>query len=899
MEQIFPHFKSSKRPGSTYYDPADPESYESYLHARMDDATDYEQSILAQDRSAAQALFYGLSPGLSNQNVTQYVGEDPNATLGEILNRDNKDPATRSTYVSTDVRDAVMLVLPALIRLFGATESPVYLVPRSQQEVEQAEQGTDYVNYVFWNDNDGFLNLYGAFKDAMTVKTGFVKWWSEDNQERRRKKFQNITADQIKMLQSEEPSAKIVELGPVVPDQLPAPPPMPPALPMPMAPTPGAPPQGPMSGGTAPMLPAGPPPKPPKTYEYAVISYEVSKPLIKVAGVPPEEMRLDRYARNFRESRIVGHERIVPVDELIALGVDRQLCLDNIQSSISSNFSIEPQLRNPGRFMGSSVADGCLYGEWYVKIDKDNDDIPELRYICTIGSDRQIISDEEANRIKFALFSCDPIGHTIVGDSVANFVEDIQLIKTNMMRAILDSAAESINQKTYFNELVVDPDDVMGDDLGQVVRVRGDPNAAIMLSNTQFLGQAAMPVVEMINDQLSRRTGLTDAAKGLDPKALQSSTEIGVEAVINGAQERVELIARVLAETGFKDLFAGLYDEISENPNVKRMIKVRGKFVPVDTGTFDPSMGVEVNANLGKGSDMSRMIALQGIKQDQQLIVAQMGLANPICGIQEMLNVQTDILSLANVKNINRYFKTPNPQEMDAIMKAPPKPDPMAVAAQAQLEKARTESAKALAEQQFNSQKLTAEQSFKHEQLHTTTALGLEKLRIEGEKTGVERTTKMGALAGQLAKNDQDQRAADRDSQIKSAQMQNEQDAAQLDARTKQHDMMLKMIAQGMQHKQAGDQTQAQHSQAMTKLATDHHQAMTGHAVSAADSVIGAMAGDADRASGAQQADKDRTASAAEGDKNREHQAKTTAATLNTQTTIAKMKPKPKPKSKK
>ena len=216
-----------------------------------------------------------------------------------------------------------------------------------------------------------------------------------------------------------------------------------------------------------PNLPMGVPPPPSKTYEFAIIEYEVSKPLIKICAVPPEEMRLDRYARTFKESRIIGHERIVPVDILVGMGIDRQLCLDNVQSSETNTFSVEPQLRNPGRFMGSSVADGCLYGEWYVKIDGDGDGIPELRYITTIGEQREIISDEDANRIKFALFSVDPIAHTIVGDSLADYTEDMQRIKTNMMRAILDSAAESINQKTYINELQVNVDDAMNDDLGR------------------------------------------------------------------------------------------------------------------------------------------------------------------------------------------------------------------------------------------------------------------------------------------------------------------------------------------------------------------------------------------------------------------------------------------------
>ena len=164
--------------------------------------------------------------------------------------------------------------------------------------------------------------------------------------------------------------------------------------------------------------------------------------------------------------------------------------------------------------------------------------------------------------------------------------------------------------------------------------------SSVMFTNTPFLGQQAMPLLDSMNDQLARRTGLTDAAKGLDPKALQSSTEIGVEAVINGAQERVELAARVLCETGFKDLMTGLFNEVCENPNEKRELKLRGRWVECDTSTFDESMTVEVNANLGKGSDMTRMIALQGIKQDQQLVMTQMGPNNPICSYTEMLNCQ-------------------------------------------------------------------------------------------------------------------------------------------------------------------------------------------------------------------------------------------------------------------
>ena len=82
---------------------------------------------------------------------------------------------------------------------------------------------------------------------------------------------------------------------------------------------------------------------------------------------------------------------------------------DNIQSS-ESTFTAEPQLAQSGPLHGLAAwAMACKYGEWYVRIDKDGDGQPELRYICTIGDDRHIVHDEEANRVKFALFSCDPI----------------------------------------------------------------------------------------------------------------------------------------------------------------------------------------------------------------------------------------------------------------------------------------------------------------------------------------------------------------------------------------------------------------------------------------------------------------------------------------------------------
>jgi hypothetical protein len=909
MERIFASFKETSGDSTGPYDPTDPDSYDAFVKAMIEDSRDYEASVLASKRDTAQQYYYGYLPSL-NPDGTPYsdtmIVQDPNATYEEILGY-TKEDANRSTYVSTDVRDAIMLMLPALIRLFGATESPVFLVPRAQDEVDLAQQATDYVNYVFWVDNPGFLILYGALKDALTVRTGFVKWWTDENRETVRKRFTRVTAEQLQKLILENPTAKLIHIGNPMPSGLPTPPSMPSPPPSPpgigapqaMPPTPGAPqpgpagpPPGPMAGAPPPPMPMAPPPPPPPVYDEAIVQFELNKPLTKVCGVPPEEMRIDRYARSFKDSRIIGHERVVPIDLMVDMGYDREECLEHLQSQDIHEFTMESQLRNPGRTMSTRVGDGVLYGEWYIRADKDGDGHTELRYICTMGEDHKIVSDEEANRVKFALFSCDPISHTIVGDSIADYTQDIPKIKTNIMRGVLDSLAESINPKTVINELTVNVDDALNDDLGAVIRTRGDPAASVMFTQTPFAGQAAMPVIQLLNDQLSRRTGLTDAAKGLDPKALQSSTQIGVEAVVNGAQERVELVARVLCETGFKDLFSGLYNEICENPNPPRTLKINGKFVPYDTSTFDASMAVEVNANLGKGSDMVRIMALSGIKTDQQAIVAQMGLANPICGVPELLNTMTDMLALANVKNIGRYFKTPTPQQMQQLLSAPKPPDPQAMAAQAMLEKVRSASAVAVGQQNIDRTKMEQENAFKHQQLHAKTQVDLQKLDMQGAQMGVDHHVALAQLASQLMKDQSAQENQDQQSQLDMADAQMKQDQTAQESDDRQRQAILQAHAQASQHAQNMAKIDADHTQAMTQLAAQHHQAMTGHAVKGAGILSDAIGGDADRQADAEQSDAERVHQAMQADLDRQHQERTTGATIQSAEKVARMKPK-------
>lgn len=644
----------------------DESEYEYNLRMIIEDSVDFEQSYLALRRQENQGYYDGLLPALSESEE----GEE-------------EQPVNRSTYVSTDVRDTILTIMPSLMRIFtNMDEKIAEFVPNTESQQDMAEQAYDYVNYLFFEDNPGFLMLYSVLKDAMTLRAGITKWWTDTNHEVMEKTFQNITTEQYQYIIYEAPDVEVVDFG--------------------------------------------------ETDEYGNISYATfrytkSKPITKLEAVPPDEFRISKDAKDVESSRLVGHERVVSVSELVQKGYDRGMLEDMLQSQ--TNYSDERYLRNPA-LMDESIPDGVLYGEWYVRIDADGDGIAELRHICTVGPQYKVVHDEMVSYTRFALWGVDPKPHTAIGDSIADIVKDIQRIKTNMTRGQLDNLAESIHPRSVVNELVTNIEDVLNDEVGAVIRTRGDPNAAVAFTKTPYAGADVQVTIDYLDKVRASRTGITEASKGLDPKAMQSTALVGIDAIVSGAQERIELIARILAETGLRPTLRGLLREVVDNPNPERTIKLRGKWTPINPSLFDATMRVQVNPTLGKGTDMVRLQALMQVEKVQTQIITTFGINNPIVSPIEFRNTQVDMLAIANIRNPQRYLKEVTPEVMQAVMSQPKEPDPATVLAQAELEKVKKdiiiESGRFALQQASQQQKVAkdeADDDFRRDKLNVDSAI--------------------------------------------------------------------------------------------------------------------------------------------------------------------------------
>ena len=116
----------------------------------------------------------------------------------------------RSQVISTDVADTIESILPQIMRTFTASPKVVQCVANNAQDEAISKQATDYLNHVFYKDNDGFTNLYTFFKDALLQKNGIIKVFWDDSMDVERSSYYGLTDDEFALLLA-DPEIKVLE----------------------------------------------------------------------------------------------------------------------------------------------------------------------------------------------------------------------------------------------------------------------------------------------------------------------------------------------------------------------------------------------------------------------------------------------------------------------------------------------------------------------------------------------------------------------------------------------------------------------------------------------------------------------------------------------------------------
>lgn len=647
--------------------PMDEEEFRSRVRQSIEDAAIYIDTYIAPEREAAMSYYLGNSFGNEEEGSSQVV--------------------------LTEVRDTVLAMLPSLLRIFTGGDKVLEFVPKTAEDVEVAEQQTDFINYIFSQENPGFRILHDAMKDALILKDGVLTWYKRDEETVEEYSYSGLSQEEAAMI-AQDPSVTVLEyveeqsmmqrdnVVTMTPDVM--------------------------------MMPQ-------------MISMRIKRvirePRYVVECIPVEQFIIDNQATNIKDALIIGRRKLATVSELVAMGYDKDLVEMNAGSG-GFELNMETLVRNPAdqTFFGISngndeSTDKVYYVEAYIRIDKDGDGIAELHKVCTVGNGGYIVHQEIVTEAPFALLSPDPTPHTIFGKSIADQTMDLQLIKSSIMRNTLDSLAQSIRPRTLAVEGQVNMDDLLNNEIGAVIRAR-NPGAVVPFA-TPFVGQPALGVMAYVDEIKTQRTGISRASQGLDAEALQSTTRAAVQAQLSSSQERIEMIARLFAD-GLKQCFQGLLRLVVQHQDKPKIIRLRNKFVPIDPRGWTADMDMIVNIALGRGSDEQRMMFLQQIAAKQEQILQQYGPNNPMVSIQQYVSTLNQITQLAGFQNPAQFYSEPTPEQVQQFMQsmAPEKKqDPAEMLAQVEAEKTRADILIAAAKQELETKKAQADADLKRDQL--------------------------------------------------------------------------------------------------------------------------------------------------------------------------------------
>lgn len=599
---------------------------------------------------------------MSDDELASHLGEHERRAIGyyeseiasaqaDALDRYYRRPygderVGRSQVVDGTVAITIDNALAAILKPFASSDETVVFQPRGPEDQEIAEQATEYVNYVLHNDNCGFLILHDWFKDALLQKVGVVKAYWEDSSRDVVERVENIDAQQAQALQESGEAEAIYgpdEFGLYVAD--------------------------------------------------VRARHEEGK--LRIENIPPEEYRISPFARPGRIPPYEAHVTRKSKSELMEMGFDRDVIMSLSKSANSliddsrsvARYEDEEWASNQHSAVGTEANDLVDFNDEFVLIDYDGDGVAELRRVMRSGN--VILYNEAVEYSLFARLCPAPMPHKIYGLSLADQIKDEQRIATVLWRQTLDNLYLSNNPRPTVSELAERDDgstinDLLDEAPGAIIRTKQDDIGAFAVP---FVADKAFPMLAYVEQQAQARTGISKEGQGLDPEALDTSNQITATqaGLIEDARNmRAEMIARIFAETGIRDLFRLMLKLLVNHQPRSRMIRLRSKWVEMDPRSWNADMDVSISVGLGMGSKAQQMVTAQTV------LGVMSELANtPFADLvdkEKAYNGVKRLMNAAGIKNVDEYLVEPQRDEQGNVIQSPPAPDPKMMEAQAKLE---------------------------------------------------------------------------------------------------------------------------------------------------------------------------------------------------------------------
>ena len=577
---------------------------------------------------------------LKDHEIAQIIADEEYASLGYlgegstlqkkralILQAYNGDPygdevEGLSQFVSSDVHDIVQSMLPQLLRMFTQGKTIATFTSDLPEYDDEAMQKTEFANWVFSKQNDGVKVLHDMFWDALCQYCGVVKVFWDESKKAEPEDYRNMSESEFRKLtidKSYNIKKQIV-----------------------------------------------------KTDEFGQTFYDVEGVRTNTSGkicienIPADQFLIAKRDDDFKDPQFIGQRTPKTRSQLIQMGFNKSV-VNSLSSNSEADNEVElerddqvdnTQTTNP---TSDKSKDIIYIGEYYAYIDVDEDGISELWQV--FYADDQILQKTRVDSHPYCVVVPNPTPHVPMGTCPADQVYDLQFLKTTQIRQMLNNIYFNNFGRYIFNERV-DFDEMMSPAPGQGIQIDDKMPVGDAFSILPVNSQTAdiLQAIEYTDSMRETRTGITRYNQGVDTESL-NKTATGFQGLRDMSQMRIELIARLFADTGVKHIFEKIIELSSKHQDTITQIRVHGQPIEINPAQWRFKTNCSINVGIGAG-DRNEKIANLNVLYQRSIELMQMG--SPLFDQQKLYNIMSKLVVEAGItKDPEHYINNPTvPDQM-------------------------------------------------------------------------------------------------------------------------------------------------------------------------------------------------------------------------------------------
>jgi len=499
-------------------------------------------------------------------------------------------PEGVSGIVSSDTTETIEAYLAVISELMLNNEKIAKFTPYDQTPaaLKAAQDASDVVNYCVFKKNDGWTLLNTWIKASLLWKNSIIRWDYVEDFKYEYEEFDEISQESLDEKLG-EPDTEIAG------DLL----------------------VSPRTDGVY--------------YSDVRLKKKIDKSRVKIENIPQENFRISRDATNLDDANFVGIELELTRSEIrseypdVAKDIDDwdDLGDENWSAEYSEEIAARKEITGQSYHATNSRDDHSeleasqvvTLTECWLKVDRDGDGIAELKHMIVAG--KHLLFEEDVDSIALASICPFEVPYEFYGLSVADMTRSSTLASTAILRGFVENTYLTNYSPRLADPNVVDFSALQNMKPKDIIATNGAPQGAVAMLQPETISTGTVPLLQHLQTHKEQATGMSKAAQGLnDELYVSGNSETKLAMTQTAAQKRIQHIARIFAETGFKRLATGVYTSMRKNMKKSMTPNYTGVYANVDIDKLPAHMDMTVDVDLGENSNANKrdkltMIATQ------------------------------------------------------------------------------------------------------------------------------------------------------------------------------------------------------------------------------------------------------------------------------------------------